>query len=59
MLSAIIAGAITFVIVFGLLRLVEYGFHRLRHNTDWSPHWGSWVFAVLAGVYVFASSWGR
>lgn len=59
MLKAALAAAIIFVVVFGALRLVEWGYHRWRHTPDWSPHWGSWLFAVLAGVYVLVTQLGR
>ena len=59
MLEATVVGAVTFVVIFVVLRLLEFGYHKFRHMTDWSPHWGSWAFAVLAGLFTFASSWGR
>lgn len=59
MLEAAIASALVFAVVFLGLRLVEWAYHRLRHTPDWSAHWGSWAFAVLAGVYVFVTNLGR
>jgi hypothetical protein len=59
MLAAIATATITFVVIFAGLRLAEWLYHRWRRTPDWSPHWGSWVFAVLCGLYVFAVSWGR
>lgn len=59
MRSAIRLAALAFIVVFLGLRLAEYLYHRVRHTLDWSPHWGSWVFAVLVGLYVFASNVGR
>ena len=59
MLSAVLSAAITFIAVFLGLRLIEALYHRFRHTRDWSPHWGSWVFAVLAGLSIFMSNLGR
>jgi hypothetical protein len=59
MLAALVAAAVSFMIVFLGLRLTEFVYHRLRHTPDGSPHWGSWVFGVLAGLYVFGNYLGR
>lgn len=48
-----------FTITFVALRGAEWLYHRLRHTADWSPHWGSWLFAVLLGVYAFINNLGR
>ena len=62
--SATVSGAAAvacaaFAIVFVLLRGAEWLYHRLRHTRDWSPHWGSWLFAVLTGLYAFVNYLGR
>jgi hypothetical protein len=57
--KAALAGLLAFGLTVGLLRLAEWLYHRLRHTPDWSPHWGTWVFAVLAAVYAVASELGR
>ena len=59
MLESLGVGALVFVIVFLGLRCLEAGYHHWRHTPDWSPHWGSWVFAVLAGLYGFLAYYGR
>ncbi len=48
-----------FALVFVGLRAAEWLYHRLRHTADWSPHWGSWLFAVLLAVFAFVSNLGR
>jgi len=55
----VLAAAIVFAVTFVGLRAVEWLYHRLRHTPDWSPHWGSWVFAVLLGVYALVTELGR
>jgi TRAP-type mannitol/chloroaromatic compound transport system permease large subunit len=59
MTETILAGAATFALVFVLLRGVEWLYHRLRRTPDWSPHWGSWVFALLSAVYAVVNNLGR
>ena len=59
MTNAALAGATFFLSVYFGLRLIEYFYHRIKHTPDWSPHWGSWVFAVLAGIYGFIADFGR
>jgi hypothetical protein len=58
-LEPVLAAALAFATVFGLLRVAEWLYHRLRHTRDWSPHWGSWLFAILAGLYALVNSLGR
>lgn len=48
-----------FTLFFLGLRGLEWLYHRLRHSPDWSPHWGSWAFAVLMAVYAFVTNVGR
>jgi len=59
MRDAILAAFAVFTLVFLGLRAVEWVYHRLRRTPDWSPHWGSWLFAVLSGIYVFIDQLGR
>jgi amino acid transporter len=59
MLEAILTAFAVFTLTFVILRAAEWAYHRLRHTPDWSPHWGTWLFAVLLGVYAFVSSVGR
>ena len=59
MLNSILIAVINFFIVYGVIRLVEYGYHRIRRTTDWSPHWGSWAFSLLVGLYVLVTDLGR
>ena len=59
MLNAVLSAVGVFVIVFGVLRLVERGYHRYKRTPDWSPHWGSWVFALLCGLAILLSDLGR
>ena len=59
MTEALATGVVAFILIFLGLRLVEYAYHQIRHTPDWSPHWGSWVFAVLSGLAVFVFSVGR
>lgn len=58
-MEPIIVAAATFALVFVVLRGIEWLFHHLRHTPDWSPHWGTWVFAVLAGLYNLVENLGR
>jgi hypothetical protein len=57
--EVIIAGLSVFALVFIGLRAAECLYHRLRRTPDWSPHWGSWLFAVLAGLYAVIDHLGR
>ena len=59
MLESAALGFGAFVLVFAVLRGVEWAYHHLRHTPDWSPHWGSWLFAALCGLYVFVENLGR
>lgn len=59
MLKSVIAAVLIFVAVFGCLRAAEWLYHRVRHTPDWSPHWGSWLFALLLSVYVLIDDLGR
>ena len=58
-LEPIFTALLVFAITFIVLRCVEWLYHRLRRTPDWSPHWGSWAFAVLAALYALVSSLGR
>jgi cytochrome bd-type quinol oxidase subunit 2 len=58
-LESLGVGATVFIVIFLILRGLELAYHKLRHTPDWSPHWGSWAFAVLAGLYGFLASYGR
>jgi hypothetical protein len=59
MLEALLGAFAVFTATFVILRFLEWGYHQLRHTRDWSPHWGSWLFAVLVGVYAFVMYVGR
>jgi DMSO reductase anchor subunit len=59
MSNAVVAAVTFFLGIFLGLRLIEYVYHRIKKTPDWSPHWGSWAFAVLAGVYGFIANIGR
>lgn len=59
MYKSVIAATLCFVVVFGCLRLIEWLYHRVRHTPDWSPHWGSWLFALLISIYVLVNDIGR
>ncbi len=59
MLESLLAAFAYFTLTFFGLRAVEWGYHRLRKTPDWSPHWGSWLFAVLVGIYAFVHYAGR
>ena len=59
MLEALLGGFAAFTVVFLGLRGVEWLYHQGKHTRDWSPHWGSWLFAVLVGVYAFVMYVGR
>lgn len=59
MLSAVLAGLLTFGAVAACLRAAEWLYHRWRRTPDWSPHWGTWVFAALTGAYTFLDYVGR
>jgi hypothetical protein len=56
---ALLTGVAVFGITIAVLRGVEWLYHRLRHTLDWSPHWGSWAFALLAGLFAFVEQLGR
>jgi hypothetical protein len=59
MLRALLAGAVIFVIVFGLLRGGEWLYHHVKKTPDWSPHWGTWAFAALSAIYAVVTELGR
>jgi drug/metabolite transporter (DMT)-like permease len=59
MLEALLGAFAVFAATFVALRLIEWGYHHVRKTPDWSPHWGSWLFAVLMGVYAFVMYVGR
>ncbi len=59
MLKPALAAALVFVVVFGVLRAAEWLYHRLRRTPDWSPHWGSWLFALLLSLYLLVTDLGR
>ena len=59
MYKSVLAAILIFLVVFGCLRLVEWTYHRLRRTPDWSPHWGSWLFALLSSIYVLVTDLGR
>lgn len=59
MIDTVLIAAASFTLVFVGLRGLEWLYHRLRHTPDWSPHWGTWVFALLAGLYAVIESLGR
>jgi hypothetical protein len=48
-----------FTLVFLGLRAAEALYHHLRRTRDWSPHWGSWAFALLCAGYALVSALGR
>ncbi len=58
-LEPLIAAVLAFVAVFVVLRAAEWLYHRLRHTKDWSPHWGSWLFALLAAAFMLINELGR
>ena len=59
MIEAVLVGIATFALVFVCLRGTEWLYHRLRRTPDWSPHWGSWVFALLSAVYAVVNNLGQ
>lgn len=59
MLKPVLAAVIGFIVVFGLLRGGELLYHRLKKTPDWSPHWGTWAFAILFAVYAAITELGR
>jgi hypothetical protein len=59
MFGPILTAALVFILVFALLRAAEWSYHHFRRTPDWSPHWGSWVFALLAAVFALVSELGR
>jgi poly(3-hydroxyalkanoate) synthetase len=59
LLEPVITALAVFTLVFLALRWAEWLYHRLRRTRDWSPHWGSWVFALLVGVYALVQALGR
>jgi hypothetical protein len=59
MIEALLSALITFAVTFLILRGLEWAFHRyIRHNRDYSPHWGTWVFALLLAIYALISNLG-
>ena len=59
MLESLLGAFAAFTLTFIILRASEWGYHHLRKTPDWSPHWGSWLFAVLMGIYAFVQFAGR
>lgn len=60
LLEPILVSLLTFVVVFAVLRAAEWAYHHaIRHNRDYSPHWGSWLFAVLAALFMVINELGR
>ncbi|HUD11569.1 MAG TPA: hypothetical protein VMS08_04090, partial [Candidatus Saccharimonadia bacterium] len=59
MLEPVIVAAVTFILTFVTLRAVEWLYHKIRRSKDWSPHWGSWLFAILFALFALISSLGR
>ena len=53
--GAVLGATVTFV----LLMVVERVIHSLTHNHDRSYRWGVWLFAILAGLYIFITDLGR
>ncbi|MDB5178636.1 MAG: hypothetical protein JWN01_579 [Patescibacteria group bacterium] len=58
-IEPILVAALVFTGTFLGLRAIEWLYHRLRHTPDWSPHWGSWLFALLLAVYALVNNLGR
>jgi hypothetical protein len=58
-LEPLFAAVLAFAVVFLLLRAGEWLYHSLEHTKDWSPHWGSWVFALLAALFALIDQLGR
>lgn len=59
MLKSLLAAALAAGLTFAVLRIGEWAYHRRRGTPDWSPHWGTWVFAALIGLGVFINELGR
>jgi apolipoprotein N-acyltransferase len=59
MLADLLLAVGIFAITFLVLRAAEWLYHRIRHTPDWSPHWGSWVFALLLALFGLISNLGR
>lgn len=59
MLNAVVAAIAVFVLTFVGLRGLEWLFHRFRRSKDYSPHWGSWLFAILLAAYAAFANLGR
>jgi hypothetical protein len=59
MLDALVTAFAVFTLTFIALRGLEWLYHKIRRTADWSPHWGSWLFAVLMAVYMFVVGLGR
>ena len=57
--ESVLIGLAVFALVFIGLRAVEWLYHSARRTPDWSPHWGSWLFAVLSGIYALINNLGR
>lgn len=58
-LEPVITALAVFTLTFFVLRGAEWLYHQWRHTKDWSPHWGSWVFALLLAGYALISALGR
>jgi len=58
-LNALLAAVLTGGLTFAILRAAEWLYHRWRATPDWSPHWGTWVFAALVALGVFVNELGR
>jgi hypothetical protein len=59
LVQSLLIALATFTLTYVVLRGAEWLYHRMKHTRDWSPHWGSWLFAVLTGIYFFISYAGR
>jgi hypothetical protein len=59
LVEPVVVALLVFASAFAALRIIEWLYHRLRHTPDWSPHWGSWLFAVLLAVYALVNDLGR
>jgi len=59
MIESLLLAFAVFALTFVILRAAEWGYHRLRRTADWSPHWGSWLFAILLALYAFVNNLGR
>jgi len=59
MLEPVVVALSVFALVFIGLRGAEWLYHHVRRTPDWSPHWGSWLFAILSGLYAVINQLGR